>query len=202
VCKREVVLIGHRIKTIREYKGLKSQRAFAKILEISPSFMNQIESGKKQPNIDLICSISEKFNINLNWLLTGHSSMFNDDVVKIPFMNEKEKFIKMEKHLIEESLNASPEDLVAIKADTDLNFPTIKNDDILIVDRVKSQLEDGGLFLIKFKKETVIRRIALFPNDELMLGVDNVSMKDSSVSCKNSDVQIFGKIIWHCGKLQ
>ena len=56
----ENLLLGaeSRIKLIREYRG-KSVTSLAKLLDISESYLSQIENGKRRGNIDLYKKISE-----------------------------------------------------------------------------------------------------------------------------------------------
>lgn len=66
-----------RIKSVRESAGL-SQGDFAKKLNISRNFANQIETGNRKPSDRTIMDICRVFHINENWLRTGEGEMYAD----------------------------------------------------------------------------------------------------------------------------
>jgi len=69
--------ISHRIKEIREKKKL-SQVRFAKALGLTPASISNYESGKRLPDYASINALSDVYNVNTNWLLTGEGSMFKE----------------------------------------------------------------------------------------------------------------------------
>ena len=56
--------IGHVIKTSREKKGIK-QKDLALLSNISPAYLSQIEKNIKDPNLNILNSISNSLNIPL-----------------------------------------------------------------------------------------------------------------------------------------
>ncbi|QWR76686.1 helix-turn-helix domain-containing protein [Candidatus Magnetomonas plexicatena] len=73
----ENINIGSRIKKIRTGRHL-TQRMFAKELETSAGYISEIESGKKLPGTEIMLSLMRRFNININWLLSGMGEAFNE----------------------------------------------------------------------------------------------------------------------------
>ena len=67
-------MIGNRIKQIRLDNGAK-QRAFAEILNVTPSHVSMVESGKTNPSSALVGLICFTFHINETWLRTGEGCM-------------------------------------------------------------------------------------------------------------------------------
>jgi transcriptional regulator with XRE-family HTH domain len=65
-----------RVREIRKALGL-SQKDFAGPLEISGTFLSEIENGKYKPGYDFFYNILTKFNVNLHYLLAGTGEMFN-----------------------------------------------------------------------------------------------------------------------------
>ncbi|MCC8122775.1 MAG: helix-turn-helix domain-containing protein [Oscillospiraceae bacterium] len=59
-----------RLKEIREEHHL-SQRAFAQIFGISPSTVGMWESGRREPDFDMIRRIADRFNVTTDYLI-GH----------------------------------------------------------------------------------------------------------------------------------
>jgi len=65
-----------RIKTVR--KALKiSQRDFCKGIYLSHSFYSKIETGARKPNERVYELISNRYNVNKEWLITGKGDMFS-----------------------------------------------------------------------------------------------------------------------------
>jgi transcriptional regulator with XRE-family HTH domain len=68
--------IGVRIKQIRLHLKL-NQTAFANKVKLSQNFLSSIENGRSQITINNLISITDIFNINPTWLLTGQEDMFS-----------------------------------------------------------------------------------------------------------------------------
>lgn len=51
--------------------------AFAKALNIPQPTYVRYEKGERKLSAELFLQLKEKFNININWLLTGEGEMFN-----------------------------------------------------------------------------------------------------------------------------
>jgi len=69
--------IRERIKAVRKALGM-SQRDFCRGIFLSQSFYGQIETGRKTPNERVYELISNKYNVNKNWLTTGQGEMFRE----------------------------------------------------------------------------------------------------------------------------
>ncbi|MCP5050860.1 MAG: helix-turn-helix transcriptional regulator [bacterium] len=62
--------LGQRIKTLR--KALKmQQKEFAAKLEIAPSYLSEIESGKIKPGYDFFVKVTGQYDVNPFYLLHG-----------------------------------------------------------------------------------------------------------------------------------
>ncbi len=68
--------VGTRLREVRMALGY-SQQYFSALLNTSAGFISEIEGNKKSPGIQLLYSLWRKFNININWLLTGKGNMFH-----------------------------------------------------------------------------------------------------------------------------
>lgn len=70
-----------RLKKIRIEKLL-TQEKFGKVIGKSITIVNNWEKGKYEPSMETLILISQKFNINLNWLLLGEGEMTKEDLSK------------------------------------------------------------------------------------------------------------------------
>jgi SOS-response transcriptional repressor LexA len=73
--KLKIMTNSERLKTLRETIGV-SQAEFARTLGVAPSFISGIERDKKDVSRELLQKLLEKYQININWLLSGSGKMF------------------------------------------------------------------------------------------------------------------------------
>lgn len=78
--------LSEALRLLRTYHDI-SQSALASQLEISRSYLSEIESGKKQPSLDLIKKYSDHFSIPVSTILlfseTVEAGDFAEKVRKI-----------------------------------------------------------------------------------------------------------------------
>jgi transcriptional regulator with XRE-family HTH domain len=90
--------IGKKLKAVRLRLKVK-QKEMAEAVQIQPSYLCAIESGKINPGPDIIVRIASTYKINLNYLFLNEPGMFikkNDEIVEINLSEEVdslEKFI-------------------------------------------------------------------------------------------------------------
>jgi len=75
VPKEIVEAFGFRVKAIREKLRLK-QKEFAAKLELSESYICQIEKGKANPTFEFFYRMITRVNVNMNYLFYGEGEMF------------------------------------------------------------------------------------------------------------------------------
>ena len=68
-------IYGCRVQQLRDFLDLK-QNKFAKMLKMSPSYLSEIEAGKRKPGHQFLQRIIKAFSVNVNWLITGDGNMF------------------------------------------------------------------------------------------------------------------------------
>lgn len=61
-------MISKALKTIRKFHKIK-QKDFADKVGIAPSYISEIENGKKAPSLEIISKYSEEFNIPVSSIL-------------------------------------------------------------------------------------------------------------------------------------
>lgn len=66
---------GQRVKEVRQHLKL-LQKDFAAGLEVSGSFLSEIEKGKANPGFDVMRKFFDNYNINLSYLLKGSGELF------------------------------------------------------------------------------------------------------------------------------
>ena len=210
-----------RIKNIRELLGLK-QTEFAKKLDVPNSTIHKYENGVVEPSSKFLSKIAKKFNINMNWLLTGEGQMFlndsssDDNIVNIPFYTEvkaaagcgafvndeySKDFIPFNKNYIKNILNADPKNLSVICVSGDSMYPTLFNGDIVLVDHSRTNYKQAGIYVIRFDDTIVIKRIQPLPISKLEIKSDNTSYGSFTTDLKDDSIKIIGQVIWHARRL-
>ena len=64
-------MIAQRIIMLRKALGLK-QAQLAKELHISTSTVGMYEQGRRQPNIEMLITLANTFDVSLDYLITGN----------------------------------------------------------------------------------------------------------------------------------
>jgi transcriptional regulator with XRE-family HTH domain len=76
--KKDIAVeIGQRVIAVRKQMRL-HQKEMAADLNISASYLCEIESGRAKPNIELLIKMVSLYNINLNYLVMGTGKMLLD----------------------------------------------------------------------------------------------------------------------------
>lgn len=70
-------MIGEALRILRIFYGYKA-KDLAKKLDISPSFISEIEKGRKNPTLELLNRYSETFNMKVSTLLLFSESLEAD----------------------------------------------------------------------------------------------------------------------------
>lgn len=83
-----------RLIQARKKKGL-SQKDAAQILGITPVTLNRYEKAHREPERGVILKISELYNCDVTWLLTGESTKEVCEPIRLPYgdlyLTEKEQ---------------------------------------------------------------------------------------------------------------
>lgn len=74
-------MIGINLKEVRSKLGL-SQADIAKSLGMLQAQYSTYERGDRKPSADVFEKLARKYNVNINYLLTGKGSMFITDAEK------------------------------------------------------------------------------------------------------------------------
>ncbi len=87
--------INKRLKAFRKKIKI-TQSELAELLECNQATVAYYEKGKIEPSIEKLLIMSQTYNIDLNWLLTGQGSMFRGqaETEKIRLENEVEALKK------------------------------------------------------------------------------------------------------------
>lgn len=99
-----ICMIKERIKLLRKTLNL-TQSEFGNKLDKKLRTIQSYESGEVQITDGVLLNLQEKFNVNIDWLRTGHGSMFLE--------NKQDKIIN----------KAQIKNVTSINADNNINIP-------------------------------------------------------------------------------
>ncbi|WP_457641366.1 XRE family transcriptional regulator [Persephonella sp.] len=215
--------VAERLKKLRGHLRY-SQKDFAKRLGILPATYSNYENEKRKLSPELLEKLYNEFNVNLNWLITGQGSMFNDELetiehpeeelIKLPF--HKESFVSAGfgiENTIDETINiafSKPLLRIAFKINVDRGLyllpvygnsmtPTIpENAIVLVVDyKVEGILREGSIYVVKYDGEEFIKRVFKDPvNQKVKLISDNEEYPPIEVSGEDSNrFKILGRVV-------
>jgi transcriptional regulator with XRE-family HTH domain len=90
--------IGLRLKEVRQKLGFTLETIHEKMGH-SKSFISEVENGKKKPALLYLYVLASRYNVNVNWLFTGHGEIFLKDTVKRDFGEDRERIEELLYHL-------------------------------------------------------------------------------------------------------
>lgn len=95
---------------------------------------------------------------------------------------------------------ARVEDLSIISVKGDSMLPTLKDDDIVMLDRTKTSTAYDGLFVLRFRDALHVKRLSRGSSPDTVLIIsDNPKYKDQEYPA--DQVTVIGKVIWVGGKV-
>ncbi|WP_164091442.1 helix-turn-helix domain-containing protein [Poseidonibacter lekithochrous] len=78
---------GERLVEAREKLGF-NQSELAEKLEIAPQSLARYEKNKVKPSMEFVAKLTDMFNMNSNWLLTGKGTILVSNENNIDYKNE------------------------------------------------------------------------------------------------------------------
>ena len=211
--------ILNRIREVIVKSGM-SDNAFAKSIEVPQATFSNMFQRKSEPKPSWLKTISEKYNISANWLLTGDGGMCEkkdvatkEQIANIPIIKNKieksQEIVLNNKEIIDGhiSLSAmfpvSKENLAAfIMNDNSMSGAGFLMQDILFIDTRSCGLDDDAYLFVQ--NEKVYCRLFLFEeisNTVRICAMHTPDIRDVSVLDKikipemENKYKIIGKVL-------
>ena len=89
----------------------------------------------------------------------------------------------------------APQHLAIIGVKGDSMDPTLKDDDLVMLDTTKTSLDFDGLFVLRFGDALHVKRIGRAPNNQVRVISDN-SASYPAIDLPRADIFVVGKVIW------
>ncbi len=150
---------GNRLKVLRKLLNL-TQRQLANLLDVSISYIAKLEREEREPSVKLLRNLSERLDVDLNWLLTGQGApFFEKEKVREPLPLEGRKTLGLSslsslaaEELEEVLASAGPEGNILLEVEDNCLFPFLAKGDRIVLDSSKQTRKNpapGSLFLVK-----------------------------------------------------
>jgi len=195
---------------LKKVLNAKSDDDLAKGLEITPQ---AFFSFKKQNNIpsELLVRFCLVHQISIDWLIRGDQEK-NSEYVQIPmycpgaFTGETENenkqaadTIAFNSEWLKSEFKANKLNLYLLLVYDDTMEPTLKNGDIAIVNRRETSLFRDGIYLLRIKGASIVKRVQRLPDGFLLMSSDNhayQSIKVKQEELNKGEIFVVGRIVW------
>ena len=211
--------ILNRIREVIVKSGM-SDNAFAKSIEVPQATFSNMFQRKSEPKPSWLKTISEKYNISANWLLTGEGKMCEtkdvatkEQIANIPIIKNKieksQEIVLNNQEIIDGHISLSAmfpvpkENLAAfIMNDNSMSGAGFLMQDILFIDTRSCGLDDDAYLFVQ--NEKVYCRLFLFEeisNTVRICAMHNPDIRDVSVLDKikipemENKYKIIGKVL-------
>ncbi len=199
---------GDRLVIFREKMGL-SQQELAEKIGIKPQALARYEKNKSKPSIDLAKKLTNLFNLNTNWLLTGEGEMLKS-TKDIQDCSQDKNIIYIDKLSLQAGAGAgiynyevetiekvpislslfktpqNPDHLKIIQVNGDSMEPTLKDGDYVIINTTQISANDG-IYALLYDNAVIIKRVQFCLNGNIKIISDNP--KYDSFTFKKEELQ-------------
>jgi transcriptional regulator with XRE-family HTH domain len=207
--------LGNRLKEVR---GRLSRDRFAEIMGVARNSIQRYEAGETTPDADFIKSVCTAFGIKSHWLLFGSgekSENQNDtgDFCYVPMVEpvlsagdgnfieseEVEGYYSFRKDFINR-INSDIKKLFLVRVSGDSMLPTIKENDVVMIDTGKKHIIDGRLYAINIADTLIVKRVIKQSGQEAIIYSDNVEIYKSFTE-HLSNIKVVGQLVWMCRQI-
>lgn len=102
---------------------------------------------------------------------------------------------------IERQLRASSKDLSIISVNGFSMMPTLLHDDIVMIDRSKTNTDYDGLFVFRFGDALHIKRVTRAPDPSRFIAVSDNRADYHPIEYAKGEVEVIGRVIWYGRKV-
>ncbi|MCK9224732.1 MAG: helix-turn-helix domain-containing protein [Candidatus Muirbacterium halophilum] len=180
--------IGFRLKVIRKSKNF-TLTAMSQILDTSPSFLSEIENGKKFPSINILHKLASKLMVSLDFVI---NDLQKADYV-IPFIDEPNKFYTI-KNFDKHIMDFYPESSIFCyqARDNNMLLEGITKETVVLIAKT-NDINSGNIVLVKNENEIILRKY-FRTCDKNILCTEAID-KNVHVMFEPDKFQIIGKVL-------
>lgn len=207
--------ISERLRQARIDAGFESAAAAAQRFDWRPTTYAGHENGSRGFGVDLVETYARAFRVAPEWLLFGRSSASStpppaDDLVPVynvqasagNGMTVHDEYIvdrlAFPPGYLRSITKSSPNNLAILKVKGDSMLPTLKDDDLVMIDTAKRDLSWGGIFVLRVDGDgLLVKRVSMGSARGMFKIVSDNAAAFPAVERPASDVEVIGRVIWY-----
>ncbi len=184
-----------------------TQQELATALGVSRQAVQRWQAGIPFSTLNLI-AMCKYFGVSASYLLgletsTGEAVPSDSGVVRINALavNSKDSPTSVRQMMVDATWLASvyptenPETLAIHSVRDDTMKPTLKQDDVLLVDTDNKGPADG-LFVVKLDNATCVRRLQRLPGRQIRVICDNPNYDRMTINGASGVLQVLGRVVY------
>lgn len=216
--------IAARLRAARKNSGYTNASEAAEVFGWKPSTYLGHENGSRGFKLDTAAEYARRFGVSVEWLMTGKGGREALEVLNghpapegsslVPVYNVQVSagngaIVDAEEHIsnlafstvyLREMTNAKGKQLAVIRVKGDSMSPTIQDDDMVMVDTTKTNLDYDGLFVLRVGEALQIKRIGRGARRSSVMVIADNSLYPP-VDTERSEIDVVGKVIWYGRKV-
>jgi phage repressor protein C with HTH and peptisase S24 domain len=211
-----------RIKEFRKQKGW-TQDHLADLIGASKPHVSEMETGKKNPSAPMLDKLARAFGVEVPAMYrspqvqaakavtlesppdaalvpvydvaasAGHGAVVEYESIAYSLAFPPDYLRRLTK--------ADPRQLSIISVKGDSMEPTLKDDDIVMLDAGKTSLSFDGLFVLRYDEALHVKRIGRAPVQENVTILSDNRQLYPPIELTRKEVTVIGKVIWYGRKV-
>ena len=219
--------MGERLAQIRTSLAI-NQSAMAKLIGVERDSWRRYEGGD-MPNGKPLARLAS-MGFSVDWILTGEGSMkssespaqqalapnLGDDFVLLPRYGVKAAagagvtvrseqvvdYVAFRKSYIRDTLRLDSTHLLLIQSVGDSMSPTIKDGDLLLVNRIVEAFRDSAIYCMAIGDDLIVKRVERRINGDVVIKSDNERYSPEVLTADAAaSLHVVGQVVWHGGLL-
>jgi phage repressor protein C with HTH and peptisase S24 domain len=218
------LLLKERLKIVRKALKL-TQVQLANVVGLTDTAIKQIEAGKtKTISYDYAKTWEKQFGISERWLRFEEGQMLyceelsqldalaldfelDEKLVTLPYFENikasagsgcinyecSNKYMKIPKTFIAGITNIKNLEIIKVSGDSMEN--TFFSEDLIIIDKDKTEPKNNKIFVILYESELFVKRVFTLPKSKILLNSDNTFYPSIEVK-ENEEFKIIGQVIF------
>lgn len=180
--------------------------ALAEKIGINRANLSAIISGAKPITSYTSNKIESMLSLPTGYLSSDDINDFEySDYIDIPYqvdLNQVmnpfiQQSLKMPKQLLKKVNLEGAYDLFITAMPDDFMNPTIKKDELIIINKLDDTIQDSGIYLFEYLGMFKIRRLQLIGKNLMSINADNENIKYKPLELTLSEFVIIGRVIYN-----
>jgi phage repressor protein C with HTH and peptisase S24 domain len=185
------------------------QAELAEFIGITPDKLTKILAGRRRVQASEVPRVVAFFERQQQMQHSDGAP----DVTLVPVYNVEAgagpgRIVDLEEHIATlafsqrylSEMNARGRDLAAIRIRGDSMEPTLRDNDIVLIDRTRTSLDDDGLFVLRFGEALHCKRVGR-GRSRLTVQVISDNRIYPPVEMDRSDIEVIGRVLWYGRKV-